>query len=268
MVAAGAAALLVAAVGARSASGAAAGCHPSVSLLVRAQGSPDDLAWEGSQLLVSDINRGTIGTVVRGRVKTLVGHIREPEGIVPRPPHSLVVAEQATNRVLLVNLCRRSSVPILTLPLPPGRTGVDDIEAAPRGGVYVPDSANGRLYLLRGGRLALLASGMSRPVGALDWGRGVAVADEYANTVWLVRGRSRTRLADLLLPDDLAVVAHHLIAVSLAGGVWEIAPHRRLLSKAFRDPQGLVAAGPSALLVADQSTNAIYRVAGLAACLR
>lgn len=258
----------MAAVGARSASGAAAGCHPSVSSLARAQGSPDDLAWDGGRLLVSDINRGTIGAVARGRVKTLVGHIREPEGIVPRSPHSLVVAEQATNRVLLVNLRRRSSAPMLTLPLPPGKTGVDDIEAAPRAGVYVRDSANGRLYLLRGGRLALLASGMSRPVGAVEWGRGVAVADEYANTIWLVRPGTRTRLADLLLPDDLAVVANHLIAVSLAGGVWEVAPHRRLLSRAFRDPQGLVAAGPNAVLVADQSTNAIYRVAGLAACLR
>jgi hypothetical protein len=68
-----------------------------VSVLARRQGAPDDLAWDGNQLLVSDINRGTIGILVRGRVKTLVAHIREPEGIVPRPPHELVVVEQATN---------------------------------------------------------------------------------------------------------------------------------------------------------------------------
>jgi hypothetical protein len=81
----------------------------------------------------------------------------------------------------------------------------------------------------------------------------------------------RTRLATVPLPDDLAVVSGHLIAVSLGGQVWEVAPHVRLLSSAFAptasDPQGLVADGPDAALVADESRNSIYRVSGLSSCL-
>lgn len=63
----------------------APGCHPRLSLVAHGQGSPDDLAGDGRTLLVSDINRGTVGLVAHGRVRTLVGHIQEPEGIVPGP---------------------------------------------------------------------------------------------------------------------------------------------------------------------------------------
>jgi hypothetical protein len=73
------------------------------------------------------------------------------------------------------------------------------------------------------------------------------------------------------VPDDLAEISHHLIANSLVGEVWEVAPHRRLLSSAFSpttsDPQGMVADGADAVLLADQSRNAIYRLSGLSGCL-
>ena len=246
---------------------AAAACHARVSVIAGAQGSPDDLAWNGNQLLVSDINRGTIGAVVDRHVRTLIGHIREPEGIVPRSPDQLEVAEQATNRVLAVNLARHSRTPIVSLPSLPNKTGVDDIEAAPDSGTYVPDSANGDLYLLRGRHLTLLAAGMVRPVGVARWAGGLAVADEYASVVWLIRGRQRSQLAPLPVPDDLTTAGGHLIAVSLLGGVWEIAPHLRLLASGFHSPQGLVADGRDAVIVADQTTNTLYRVAGLSACL-
>jgi hypothetical protein len=108
---------------------------------------------------------------------------------------------------------------------------------------------------------------MIRPVSAITWRHGIAIADEYSNAVWMVAGHKRTRLASLPLPDDLAIVGGHLVAVSLAGGVWEIAPRVRELSSAFHDPQGLVDAGRDAVFVADQSTNAVYRLAGLSGCL-
>ena len=253
--------------------GAQAGaCHLRVSRIARGQGSPDDLAWDGRTLLVSDINGGTIGALGRGRVRTLVGHIREPEGIVPGPGHSLIVAEQATNRVLEIKLRDGSRTTLAKLPLPAGKSGVDGINADGPGTVYIPDSARGRLYILhlRSRTLSLVARGMNRPVAAINWSHATVVADEYANAVWRI-GRTRTRLATVPLPDDLAVVSGHLIAVSLGGQVWEVAPHLRLLSSAFAptasDPQGLVADGPDAALVADESRNSIYRVSGLSGCL-
>lgn len=253
-------------------SGLAPACRPRLALVARGEGSPDDLAWDGNRLLVSDINRGTIGVVARGRVRTVVGRIREPEGIVPGPDDSLIVAAQETNRVVQIGLARRSRRTLAMLPLPAGQTGVDGINADGPGAVFVPDSARGRLYVLhlRSRKLSFRAQGMIRPVAAINWGKSVVVADEYANAVWRI-GRRRTRLAAIPLPDDLAVISHHLIATSLAGAVWEIAPHLRKLSSAFAptasDPQGLVADGADSLIVADQSRNAIYRLSRLSGCL-
>jgi hypothetical protein len=203
-----------------------AACHPSLSLVAHGQGSPDDLVWDGRRLLVSDINRGTIGVVAHGRVRTLVGHIREPEGIVIGSGHSLIVAEQATNRVLEINPPTGSRTTLAKLPLPSGKTGVDGINADGPAAAFIPDSARGRLYVLdlRSRKLSLVASGMIRPVAAINWGRGVVVADEYANAVWRI-GHKRTRVAAVPLPDDLAVISGHLIATSLVGEVWEVAPH-------------------------------------------
>ena len=250
----------------------AAACHPRLTGVARAQGSPDDLAWDGRTLLVSDIGEGTVGVVTRRRVRTLIGHLRDPEGMVPGRRDSLIVAEQATNRVLEVSMSSGVRTTLASLPLPPGTTGIDGINADGPGAVYVPDSARGRLYVLhlRSRRLSLLASGMVRPVAAIDWGSAVVVADEDANTVWRI-GRTRTPLAAIQLPDDLAVVSNHLIAVSLVGEVWELAPRLRMLSAAFAptrgNPQGLVADGPDSVVIADSSRNTIYRLSGLSRCL-
>lgn len=249
-----------------------AACHPRLTKIARGQGSPDDLAWVGRSLLVSDINRGTIGLVTHGHVKTLVAHLREPEGILPGPGGSIIVAEQGTNRVLEIALPSGKRTVLASLPLPPGTTGIDSLGADGTTAVYVPDSARGRLYVLhlRHRTLSLVAKGMTRPVAAMKWHGAVAVADEYAFAVWRV-GRTRTVLGAVPVPDDLAVVSGHLIANSLAGQVWEVAPHVRLLSSAFvptsSDPQGLVADGSDAVLLAVQSRNAIYRLSRLSGCL-
>ncbi len=249
----------------------AAACHPALKLIAHGQGAPDDLVWEGGTLLVSDINRGTIGVVSGGHVRTIVAHLHAPEGIVPGPGHSLIVADQATNSVVQVRLPSGARTTLATLPLPRGQSGIDGINADGAGSVFVPDSARGRLYVLHLAtrKLAVVASGMVRPVAAINWDHAIVVADEYANAVWRI-GHTRTRLANVTLPDDLAVVSGHLISSSLIGKVWEASPHLRLLSSAFRpasDPQGLVGDGPGAVIVADQGRNAIYRLSGLSGCL-
>lgn len=250
----------------------AAGCRPSLALIAHGQGSPDDLVWDGRMLLVSDIDQGTIGVVANGHVRTVAAHIREPEGIVPGPGDSLIVAQQATNSVLEIKLPTGARTTLAKLPLPQGQTGIDGINADGPGAVYIPDSARGRLYVLQlhPRRLTLVASGMVRPVAAINWGHAPVVADEYASAIWRI-GHPRTRLAPVLLPDDLAVISHHLISTSLLGKIWEVAPRLRLLSSAFTpaasDPQGMVADGPDSLMIADQSRNAIYRLSRLAGCL-
>jgi streptogramin lyase len=253
------------------AGGRAAACQPQLKVVAHAQGSPDDLAWDRGKLLVSDINQGTVGFVARGHVTTLFAHLHLPEGIVPGPDKSLLVAEQGTNSVVEIKP-NGSRTTLAKLPLPSGKEGVDGINADGPGAVFVPDSARGRLYVLHleSRKRTLLASGMNRPVAAIPWSNAVVVADEYANVIWRVSHR-RTQMAKVPVPDDLAIISNHLIASSLVGEVWEVAPHLQLLSKAFSpttsDPQGMVADGPYSVLLAVQSRNAIYRLSALAGCL-
>jgi streptogramin lyase len=249
----------------------AAACHPRLTVVAHAQGSPDDLAWDGQRLLVSDINQGTVGVVAHGHVSTLISHLQQPEGIVPGPDHSLIAAEQATNSVVEVNP-NGTRTTLAKLPLPSGKEGVDGINADTPGAIFLPDSARGRLYVLhlRSGKLTLVASGMNRPVAAIPWDNSVVVADEYANAIWRIR-RMRTHMARVPVPDDLAVISNHLIATGLVGEVWEVSPHLRLLTRAFSpttsDPQGIVADGPDSVLLAVQSRNTIYRLSALSGCL-
>lgn len=256
-----------------TAGGRGAACQPQLTVVAHAQGSPDDLAWDGRKLLVSDINQGTVGVVSQGRVSTLVAHLHQPEGIVPGPNHSLIVADQATNSVVEIKP-DGSRTTLATLPLPPGKQGVDGINADGPGAVFVPDSARGRLYVLnlRSRKLTLIASGMNRPVAAIPWRNSVVVADEYADAIWRIRPNgTRTHMATVPVPDDLAVISNHLIASGLVGQIWEVAPHLKLLSRAFSpttsDPQGMVADGPDSVLLAVESRNAIYRLSALSGCL-
>jgi DNA-binding beta-propeller fold protein YncE len=246
-------------------------CHSRLTVIAHGQGSPDDLVWDGKKLLVSDINKGTIGVVAHGHVTTLVSHLDEPEGIVPGPNNSLIVAEQGTNSVVQIG-AHGSRRTLAKLPLPSGKEGVDGINADGTGAVYVPDSARGRLYVLNlsSHKLTLVASGMNRPVAAIPWDNSVVVADEYANAVWRIR-HTRTHMARVPVPDDLTVISGHLISTGLVGEVWEVAPHLRLLTRAFSpttsDPQGMVADGPDSLILAVQSKNSIYRLSALSGCL-
>ena len=249
------------------------GCHPQLRAIARGQGAPDDMVWDGRTLLVGDFNRGTVAVIAHGHARTIASHFAEPEGIVPGPGGSLIVAAQKTNSIVEQPLPKGARQTLAKLPLPHGGEGVDGINADGADAVFVPDSARGRLYVLTlsSRKLTLIASGLTRPVAAIRWQGAIVVADEYANAIWRISGNQRTRLATVPVPDDLAVISHHLISSSLLGGVWEVAPHLRQLTNAFApassDPQGMVADGPDALVAADQSRNTIYRLSNLAGCL-
>lgn len=243
-------------------------------MIAHAQGSPDDLVWDGRNLLAGDLARGTVAVIAHGRARTIASHFAAPEGIVPGPGGSLIVAAQKTNSIVEQPLPKGPRRTLAKLPLPHGKEGVDGINADGAGAIFLPDSARGRLYVLKlsSRKLTLINSGMTRPVAAIRWNHAIFVVDEYANAVWRIdAGGHRTRFATVPVPDDLAVIGQHLISSSLLGGVWEVAPHLRRLSDAFAptatDPQGLVADGPDAVILSDQSRNTIYRLSNLAGCL-
>jgi DNA-binding beta-propeller fold protein YncE len=183
--------------------------------------------------------------------------------------HRVVVVEQGANRLDTINLASGRRQVLRAFANLTGQEGVDGIGAAPNGGLYVPDSPYGTLYLLdKRNRLHLLASGLSRPVDAIRYAGGVAVADENANAVWLVSQGRVQRLATLSIPDDLAVFHGRLLADTLGDGrLWEVRPSVKLLVSGFGQPQGLAVLNSGALVLADSRTNGLYSVSNLQGCL-
>lgn len=260
---------LLTASGVAGAAGQAARCAPNLHLIARGAGGPDDVAFAGDSLYFGDVVAGTLSVLHAGRVRTVARDLRVPEGIVPLGPRRLVVVEQATNQLVTVDRVTGRVRDLLQLENRTGTDGVDSIAAAPRGGIYIPDSPNGRLLLLdRRGRLRVLAGGLDRPVGAIRFQGAVAVPDEHANTVWMVRAGRATRTATLSIPDDVAVLGRSLLAVTLGDhALWQVWPRPRRLLTSFVQPQGLAVGPRGQVVVADSTGNAVYRVDGLRGCL-
>ena len=246
---------------------ASAACAPTRTLIAHGYGAPDDLAIDRGRILFSDEPRGILAAAEGGRVRVLARGLRGPEGIVVRSHGRVVVAEQALNRIVELQLASGRRTTLVSIPNRTGRLGIDGLAPAPHGGIYIPDSPHGRLLLLdRTRHLYVLARGMGRPVGAVRFKGGVAVADETSQAVWQIVGGRTRRLATVPTPDDVVVFKGHLLAVTLGdGSLWEIAPRRRRLLSGFGDPQGLAVMG-GGVVIADSRANAIYRVSGIGSC--
>lgn len=246
----------------------AAVCAPTTTIVGSGLGAPDDLAVRGRTIYFTDVNAGVLATLSGGRAHIVARGLQSPEGIVLEKGGRALVAEQGANRIDQVNLSTGRWSVWINLRNTTGLEGIDGIAPGPKGQTYVPDSPYGSLWLLdKKRRLHLVVAGLGRPVGALRYGGGVAVADETANAVWLVRSGRAVRMATVSIPDDLATVDGRLFAVTLGdGALWEIAPRLRRVVAGLGQPQGLAAWGAGSALVANSTSNRIVRIDGLLAC--
>jgi hypothetical protein len=248
----------------------AAACAPTRQVIARGFGSPDDLARGGATTYFTDVNAGVLASLSGGHVHVIARGLSTPEGIVLESAGRALVVEQGLNRIDDVNLSTGHWSVVLQLTNTTGLEGVDGIGPAPGGAIYVPDSPYGSLWLLtRRRHLQRITSGLGRPVDAIAYNGGIAVADETANAIWLIRGGRTTRLATVPTPDDVIVAGGDLLAVTLGdGALWEIAPHLRRLMLGLGQPQGLVAVQAGSVLVADSPANTLVKIARLSGCLR
>lgn len=244
-------------------------CSPHVTLIAHGYGSPDDVAISKGRVLFGDLANGTLAADRNGHVSVLISGLRTPEGIIVKGRHRVVVVEQGLNRLDTIDLASHRRRVLLTMANGTGLEGVDGVHPAPDGGIYIPDSPYGTLYLLDARRrLHLLAKGMDRPVDAIHFHGGVAVADENAHAVWMVRGGRIRRLATVDVPDDLVIFRGRLVTDSLGDGhIWEVWPSVRILAGGFNQPQGLAVLNQRALVVTSSNTNRIFAVSNLAGCL-
>ena len=249
--------------------GALSTCPPSrpenaLSVFARPGGAPDDLAPAADGgLWISDQPNGRITRLdATGAVVTRMVDPRGPEGIVPQPDGTLIVAEQGPDRVVVLRPPSALPVTVLARLQPvPGRLGLDSI-AADRGHnrLLIPDSARGALRAmpLGGGPLSTLATGLGRPVDALAGPDGfVYVAAENAPGLARVPpdGGEPVAVSSLDDLDDLVAAGALLYATDLADGTVRAVDPRsgetRVLVTGIAQPQGLARLADGRLAVSD-----------------
>ena len=208
-----------------------------------------------------------------GRVLARLSDPRAPEGIVVLQDGRLVVAEQRTDRIVVLQPSSAQETTLLQLTPRAGAEGVDGIAwDATTDSVLVPDSPNGTLLELdiASGAVTHLASGMGRPVGASTApGGGFVVAAENPTGLWHVpiAGGSKTALGASSDADDV-VADGGLLYVTLLGAqqVLAVDPSTgasAVLVNGIAAPQGLTVLPGGRIAVADSTTGTI---ATLAAC--
>lgn len=259
-----AAALLVASVATPSLSrstGArlSSSCHVHKTLVTRGFGQPDDMAVMRGVAYFGDIKAGVVARIQGHRAVIVAKNLDVPEGIGAWGKNKMLVVEQGKNRIDLINLKTGHRSVFLQLLNTTGEEGVDSIGVI-NGRLIIPNSPYGTVLRWYRGKLATIAQGLNRPTSAWPYRGGIAIADEYGYSVWLLKKGHKTELGSVPEPDDVAAVGNVLLAVTLNdGGLWEVDPVRRRLLSHLNQPQGLVTDGRHSVLIASSGNNAIYR---------
>ena len=238
---------------------------------------PDDLIFDTQgNLLFSDPHNNFVGRLDAAKHTFTKIHqgIQAPEGLVVLSDGTLIVAEQNTQRILAYKPGATTPTVLRTLPGPPSaancKEGVDNIAFDQiTQTLIIPDSPTGDVYRMStdGKTFTLLASGLTRPVGAVVDSQGtIYVADECGGAVWrIARNGQKSSIGGFGMPDDvafdsqgnllvidLAPAIHSLIRVNLASGQRTV-----LGSQGYIEPQGLIVDHNGDIFVSDDFANII-----------
>ncbi|MBV8823001.1 MAG: hypothetical protein JO125_15380 [Chloroflexi bacterium] len=252
--------------------------HYTAHVILRGVDHPDDLVFDNQgRLIFSDARSGLIGRLeANGSVTVLLRGLAVPEGLVVLKDGTLIIAEQGPNRILALAPGATTPRILRVLPGTPStvrcKDGVDGIALDPTNDtLIIPDSPTGAVYRmsLNGQTLTLLASGITRPVGAAVDPQGtVYVADECGGALWTIAADGKTTriggfgmLDDVVLDThgnvlvtDLAPAIHALIRLNLATGRRET-----LASRGYIEPQGLVLGPHDSIYLSDDFADVIVQ---------
>jgi len=237
---------------------------------VTAFGSPDDLTVDlhNGMIYFGDFGNGAINRLAPdgSPPQPVATGFREPEGLAVAADGSLVVVEQATNRLWRVDPAQGTKRLLRQLVNTTGQDGVDGLAIDPASGaILVPDSPNGRLLALSpdGSTLRTIAAGFTRPTGvALLPGGDLLVADEFGNTLDRVTPAGhKTVLSTMYQPDDVVVDAQGQAYVNgLNGIIYHVDPAtgtRTVLLRGLQLPHGLAVDAQGQLVIAEAGRNRI-----------
>src|SRR5262249_47530890 len=196
--------------------------------------------------------------------------IGEPEGIVALPDGTLIVVEQATNRLYHLDPATQEMELFYAVGNATKNDGIDGLGYdAVTGDFLIPDAPTGRILRLSSDakKLELIATGFKRPTSvALAKDGTLYVCDEYGDGIYQisVRGK-RSIVAAISFPDDVLLDGDgNLIVNSLEGNIWRINPKTREASRlviGLGEPHGIALDSKGDLIIADATKNRIYRLA-------
>ena len=252
------------------------GCAPplafsSLPVIAHVPGADDLAAAPDGSLWVDDAQRTLVHVSSSGSVLQRIDDPRAPEGIVALPDGSLLLAEQAPDRIVRLQPATMSLSVVLQLTPRTGQEGVDGIAYDPASNMLlIPDAPNGTLLelALDGGAPTRLASGLGRPVGAATSGDGglVVAAEDSTGLFHVAAGGAVTRVDGVTQADDVIVSGglayvtslstRQLIAVDIAAG------RSRVLVTGDQDPQGLTRLPDGRLALSDSSAGAVVSLRG------
>ncbi|GCE03658.1 Vgb family protein [Dictyobacter aurantiacus] len=252
--------------------------HYTAQIILQGKGHPDDLAQDRQgHLLFSDDTNGTIDRLNSdGSVTILLRDPAGPEGLVVLADGTIMFGEQTTNRIMKLAPGTHTATVVRDLHGHDSQAtckhGIDGIALDPgTNTLIVPDSPIGNVYRmsLDGKTLHLLATGISRPVGASVDGNGtIFIADECGGAVWKITPSGTVKriggfaMPDDIIPDgygnllivDLAQAVHAFIRFNPTSGKKEI-----LDSQRYIEPQGILSDSSGHIYVSDDSANVIVK---------
>ena len=250
--------------------------HFRSHVLLRGVARPDDLVFDRQgNVLFSDFYNGTVSRLNKdGTATVLLSGQAGPEGLIVLPDGTMIFAEQRTNRILSLAPGAQSPTLLRVLPGTPSsascKDGVDGIALDPSTNtIIVPDSPIGNVYSLSldGKTLTLLASGITRPVGAtVDDHGNIYVADECGGAVWRIApGGATTRIGGFGMPDDVAFDPHgNLLVIDLEPSIHALirmnlitGKRETLANQGFIEPQGLIVDKNDNIYVSDDYADII-----------
>ena len=257
-----------------------AGCPPAsdlgrLPLVARIAGDVDDVAADpaGNLWLSIHADGRLVELDPQGAVLRSVADPHGPEGVVVLGDGSLVVAEQLTNDIVLIDPATGARRVLATVPGPAGQdVGIDGIaDDRARGRLLVPDSPLGTLLAIPedGGGATVLARGLGRPVSAAALADG-SVLVGVENAPGLVRVALDGTTGPAVAPGALRSVDEVVVLgpiayitdldLFIAGAVDPASRRLRVLVSGSPSPQGLATRPDGRLVLVDAARHLLVTV--------
>jgi serine/threonine-protein kinase len=242
-----------------------------LTVLGQGAGSPDDLAIGADDTIYfGDMTANQVFRLqADGTYEAVSPKIQEPEGIVVLPDETLIVVEQATNRLYHVDPTTKTMSLFYAVGNQTKNDGIDGISPdGTKGDLLVPDAPTGRILHISadGKHVTTLLTGFVRPTSAIRASdETLYVCDEFGDKIYRVEPDGKMKvIAQINAPDDVVMgTKGHLLVNGLEGVIWDIDLQTSKLIPVvvnLQSPHGLAVDSQGNVIIADAKLNKIFRL--------